>query len=67
MIGRSNIANSGASRVANFTNERNQAGMVAQAMAGFCVEVFLLNCTSGGQRANCQQALNLGASRVEVR
>jgi hypothetical protein len=67
MVGRSNIANSGASRVATFTNERNQAGMVAQAVAGFCVETFLLNCTQGGSPVSCQQVLNLGASRVEIR
>ncbi|MBY0337885.1 MAG: hypothetical protein K2X11_14810 [Acetobacteraceae bacterium] len=67
MVGRSNIPNAGRSRVASFTNERSQAGMVAQTLAGFCVEVFLLNCTANGQAANCQQVLNLGATRVVVR
>ncbi|WPB84538.1 hypothetical protein [Sediminicoccus rosea] len=67
MVGRSNIANSGSSRVATFTNERNQAGMVAQALAGFCVETFLTTCSSNGQAANCQQVLNLGATKIEVR
>ena len=67
MIGRSNIANAGSSRVASFTNERNQAGMVAQAVAGFCVETFLLNCTLAGQPANCQQVINMGSSKIEVR
>lgn len=66
-VGSTNIGNSGASRVATFTNERNQAGMVAQSLAGFCVEVFLLNCTQGGNATSCQQLLNLGASRVEIR
>jgi hypothetical protein len=67
MVARSNIANSGTSRVGTFTNERNQAGMVAQAFAGFCVETFLLNCIQGGSPVSCQQVLNLGASRVEIR
>lgn len=66
MVGRSNIANSGNSRVATFTNERNQAGMVAQALFGFCVETFILNCTAAGQPVSCQQALNLGTSKIEV-
>lgn len=66
MVGRSNIANSGNSRVATFTNERGQAGMVTQALFGFCVETFILNCTAAGQPVSCQQVLNLGTSRIEV-
>ncbi len=56
-----------ASRVATFNNERDQAGMVAQAVAGFCVETFLLNCTMAGQPANCQQVINMGSSKIEIR
>lgn len=67
MIGRSNIANSGSSRVASFTNERSQAGMVAQAVAGVCVETFLIQCSLAGQPANCQQVINMGSSKIEVR
>jgi hypothetical protein len=67
MVGRSNIANSGTSKVASFTNERDQAGRVAQAFGGFCVETFILNCMVAGQPANCQQVINLGASRIEIR
>ncbi len=67
LVGRSNIANSGTSRVATFANERSQAAMVAQSLAGVCVEVFLLNCTQAGQPANCQRVINLGASRIEIR
>jgi hypothetical protein len=66
-IGRNNIANSGSRRVATFTNERNHAGMVARAVAGFCVEIFLLNCALAGQPANCQQVINMGASKIELR
>lgn len=67
LLGRSNIANAGTSRVTTFTNERDQAGMAVQAIAGVCVEVFLLNCIRAGQPANCQQMLNLGVSRIEIR
>lgn len=67
LAGRSQIANTGTSQVATFMNERNQAGMVAQALAGFCVEVFLLNCQANGQPVSCVQVLNMGSSRVEVR
>ncbi len=67
LAGQANINNAGAQRVATFTNERSQLGMVAQAMAGFCVEVFLHDCSQAGNRKNCQQVLNLDASRMEVR
>lgn len=67
MAGRTQIANSGASQVATFTNEREQIGMAMQALTGFCVEVFLLNCQANGQPISCVQAINLGVSRVEVR
>lgn len=67
LAGRTQIGNSGASEVATFTNERNEAGMLTQALAGFCVEVFLLNCQANGQPISCVQAINLGVSRVEVR
>jgi hypothetical protein len=67
LVGKTDIANAGAQRVATFTNERNQLGMVAQAMAGFCVEVFLHDCSRAGSRTSCQQVLNLANSRVEVR
>lgn len=67
LIGRSNIANSGTSHVAGFTNERSQAGAVTQGVLGFCVETFLTACSSNGQAANCQQVLNLGATKIEVR
>jgi hypothetical protein len=40
--------------------------MVAQALFGFCVETFILNCTAAGQPVSCQQALNLGTSKIEV-
>lgn len=66
MIGRGNIANSGTSQVATFTNERSQAGMVTQTLFGFCVETFILNCTLAGQPANCQQVLNLGTSKIQI-
>lgn len=67
LIGRGNIANSGNSRVGQFTNERDHLGAAVQALSGVCVEVFLLNCTQAGQAANCQQVLNIGGSRVEIR
>lgn len=67
MIGRGNIANAGSSRVGQFTNERGQASGAVQALFGVCVEVFLLNCVQGGQSVNCQQVLNIGGSRVEIR
>lgn len=67
LVGRSNIANSGNSHVAGFTNERSQAGAVTQGVLGFCVETFLVSCSSEGQAANCQQVLNLGATKIEVR
>jgi len=67
MIGRGNIANSGTSRVATFTNERSLPEIAAQTLAGVCVEVFVLNCTQAGQPVNCQRVMNLGASRIEIR
>ena len=45
----------------------DQAGRVAQAFGGFCVETFILNCMVAGQPANCQQVINLGTSRIEIR
>lgn len=65
-LGRSNIGNSDTSQVATFTNERDQAGRLAQALFGFCVETFLTNCSMGGQAANCQQVINLGTTKIEV-
>jgi hypothetical protein len=67
MVGRSNIANTGTSRVATFANERSSLEFPVQAVMGVCVEVFLLNCTVAGQPATCGSVLNLGGSRVELR
>lgn len=66
MVSRTNISNSGTSRVASFTHEPNPVEHLVQGVVGFCVEVFLMNCTVAGRPANCTNALRIGPSRVEL-
>ena len=66
MVGRTNIPNSGTSRVATFTHEPNMVEHSVQSVVGFCVEVFLVNCTVAGRPESCTNALRMGPSRVEL-
>ena len=66
MVGRTNIANSGTSRVTNFVYSPNAVEFAAQLTIGSCVEVFLVNCTEAGQRKPCRDVLDVFPSRIEL-
>lgn len=67
MNGSTNIQGGGERRVGTFQNMRNDAGAMTQGIFGYCVEVFLLNCTRDGQRTACDQAIIPGSSTIVVR
>lgn len=67
MLGSRTISDGERQVVASFHHDFTDIQGLVQRTFGMCVEVFLRSCALNGRAARCQDVVNAGATRLEVR